>query len=86
MENCKQYKKATYILGISLIFSTLLACAIPSTKEAAVIYLIPTIVNNEKVQNIGKNSLEILEKYTQDWIQDLTKKETKKNDKEEKGI
>lgn len=80
LENKEKYKKETIKLGIATICFGFLSFALPTTKEAAVIYLVPTIINNEKVQSIGSNSLEILEKYTQEWLKELTKKE-KSNEK-----
>jgi len=38
---------------------------VPTTKQAAVIILVPAIVNNENVKNIGENSLGSLEKFSE---------------------
>lgn len=50
----------------------------PTTKEAAVIYLIPKIVNNEKMQNIAGTSLSILESHATKYLESLVEPEDKK--------
>jgi hypothetical protein len=52
--------------GIASIVVLLLTVMIPSTKQAAVIYCLPKIVNNEQVQKIPDNLL----KLTNSWIND----------------
>jgi len=58
------------ILGI--ILCLLSAMFIPNTKQVAAIILIPKIINNEKIQNIGQNSLDTVDKLmklSNDYIQ-----------------
>lgn len=50
--------------GIIFIISLLLTIAVPSTKQAAVIYCLPKIVNNEQVQKLPDNLLRL----TNQWI------------------
>lgn len=49
----------------------------PSTKEAAAIYLIPKIVNNEQVQQVPENALRLLNIKLEEWIQDSLAKPAK---------
>lgn len=53
-----------------LIFSSL-ALFTPGSKTLASMYVIPAVVNNEKIQNIGKNGLESLELLTKQWVKEL---------------
>lgn len=67
---------------ISCLFVVgIIATFVPSSKTIAAMYVVPTIVNNEKIQNITGNGLELLEKYTKQWLDEMTdkKKENKKD-------
>ena len=55
----------------------LLAVAIPTQKEAAAIYLIPKLVNNEEVQDIAGKSLDVLQLKLNKWLDELTPKSDK---------
>ena len=50
---------------------------IPSTREAAAIYLIPKIANNEQMQKIPDNAAKLLNAKMEQWI-DYTLAEKKK--------
>lgn len=63
-------KAIKYGIPISLIFSALFI-VMPSSKTLAAMYVVPAIVNNEKVQAIGNNGLDILLEYTDEWVKDL---------------
>lgn len=43
-------------------------------------YVIPAAVNNEQIQNIGKNGLESLELLTKQWVYELREGKSKKDD------
>lgn len=43
---------------------------VPSTKEAAAIYLIPKIANNEQVQKVPEQALRLLNAKLEEWIDD----------------
>lgn len=45
--------------------------AIPSTKLAAAMYVVPAVANNEDVKAIGGNSLEALRKLTEKWLLEI---------------
>ena len=53
-------------LSPTIVFG-LLAVAVPTQKEAAAIYLVPKIVNNEQVQDIAGKSLDILTLKLNEW-------------------
>ncbi len=46
----------------------------PSTKEMAAIYLLPKIVNNEKVQNIPDKALQLLNAKLDQWVKETLSK------------
>lgn len=56
-----------------IVISALLAVFIPDSKTLASMYVIPAVVNNEQIQNIGKNGLESLELLTKQWADELRK-------------
>lgn len=76
----KQEQKTSGIAAlVSLVCSVLLWCVvtfIPTTKQMAAIYVVPAIVNNEKVQQIGNKTLDISEQ-----LLDLTKEYLEKKTK-----
>lgn len=76
----KQEQKTSGITAlVSLVCSVLLWCVvtfIPTTKQMAAIYVVPAIVNNEKVQQIGNKTLDISEQ-----LLDLTKEYLEKKTK-----
>lgn len=61
----------------ALVLFALLFSITPSTKLAAAMFVIPSIANNEKLQNIGKNTLNGLEKLTEQWLQELSEGDKK---------
>ena len=67
-----------YIFWSILIL--IINCFTPSSKTLASMIMIPAVVNNEQVQNIGKNSLTILEELTKQWVIDITSNSNKKSD------
>jgi hypothetical protein len=64
--------------GVATLATMLLFVFIPTTKEAAVIYILPKVVNNEQVQKIPAEGLKILEAKFDEWLDGMTKKETEK--------
>lgn len=67
---------------VAKVFSALVLFALlfnitPSTKLAAAMFVIPAIANNEKLQNIGENTLNGLEKLTEQWMQELVESDKK---------
>lgn len=65
--------KIVFIRGsiISFIFAFIfisLTCMIPSTKQMAIIYVVPKIVNNKQVQEIPKKMLEL----STEWLEELS--------------
>jgi hypothetical protein len=58
----KRYSLLSLILGIFIVIF------VPTTKEAAAIYLIPKIANNEEVSKIPDNALKLLNKRLEEWI------------------
>ncbi len=72
--NWDRYKKAAFIITPIWLFFACGAVLIPTQKEAAAIFLIPKMVNNEQVLNIASGSLSVVELKMKEWISDLTEK------------
>lgn len=66
-----------YIFWSILIL--IINCFTPSSKTLASMVMIPAVANNEQVQNIGKNSLTILEELTKQWVIDITSDSNKES-------
>ena len=66
-----------YLLTSIYIFIpiTILFILTPTTKEACAIYVVPKIVNNEKVQNIGQEFYDL----ALDWMKELHPKKSLEN-------
>ena len=78
-ESVKKGATASFVFG--LLGIALFGCILtflPSTKQMAVIYVVPAIVNNEKIQQIGGKTMDISNQ-----LLDLTKEyfESKVKDK-----
>lgn len=71
-------KISVKMLILSLICSVIfliLNTFLPSTRQMAAIYVVPAIVNNERVQNIGSKTLDISEdllKLTEQYLKDVS--------------
>jgi len=77
----REIKRYYKLSAAALLISSILLVMIPTTKEAAAIYLIPKIVNNEQVQKIPDNAMKLLNTKMEAWIADMTEKKGKKEDK-----
>ena len=75
-KNSSIMKRILSILSILL----LLKIFVPSTGLLASMYIIPAVVNNEKVQNISTNLLGTLESLSQKWMVDVLSDIGMKND------
>lgn len=65
------------IFGPVFVVSFLLSTFMPTSKQLAAIYVIPAIVNNEKVQDMGTKSLDIgvdLLDLTKQYLEEKIKK------------
>lgn len=69
-----------FVIFPLMIVLGLLAALVPNSKTLASMYVIPAVVNNEKIQNIGKNGLESLELLTKQWVKEL-REDAEKEDK-----
>lgn len=65
-------------LGAACILCALVNGAIPSSRTAAAMYIIPAIAQDEDMQVIGGNSMKILRDLTEEWLQDLADSESDK--------
>ena len=75
---CAFCKKHIIKIFFTTLFLSIVTIATPSTKQMCSIYLIPKIVNNERVQNIGDKSLTVIKNKFEEWLN-----ETIKNKEEE---
>ena len=76
-EGTKKIAIAGFVLGLFCfgLFSGALTF-LPSTKQMAAIYVVPAIANNEKIQQIGENTLDIsnqLLDLTKDYLAEQAK-------------
>lgn len=69
---CKKTMKICFCFVVLLFVFLSVKTLVPTQKEAAAIYLIPTIVNNEDVGTIAKQSSEILQLKLNEWIKDIS--------------
>jgi len=69
-ESWKPFRKVTIRSAIVGIVAMIINVLIPSTKEAAAIYLIPKISNNEQAKDISKKGLNLLEAKFDEWLKD----------------
>lgn len=58
------------VLAVVFMF---IAIFLPSTKQAAIIYVLPKIANNEQVQQIPQKLLDVANKQLDEWIGDFKK-------------
>ena len=81
-EDQKYARKFLKYLVPIFVLSLLSAVFIPNTKQAATIFLVPKVLNNEKIQDIGQNGLDLannLLKLSNEYIENnlITKEKTK---------
>ena len=81
-KNSSIMKRILSILSILL----LLKIFVPSTGLLASMYIIPAVVNNEKVQNISTNLLGTLESLSQKWMVDVLSDIGMKDESKKKPI
>lgn len=65
---------------IAGLIAGFLCVSIPNQKSIAAMIVIPAVVNNQRIQGITGNGLEILNRLTLDWLNEL------KSKKEDEGI
>ena len=78
-ETYDEYKVIKHMISKKFILlgmaSTLLlwvsVALLPTTKQAAAIYLIPKIVNNERICNMADNELKIVESETHQYLKEI---------------
>lgn len=67
-------KAETILISLFVIFGGL-KIAIPTQKEMAAIIVVPAIVNNEQIQQIGKNGLDLTAMAT-DYLKSIMEEKT----------
>lgn len=73
-------KVETILISLFIIFGGL-KVAIPTQKEMAAIIVVPAIVNNEQIQQLGKNGLDLSVMAT-DYLKSIMEEKTAKLKKE----
>lgn len=66
-----KYKKSFIIAIPFLLFFIAGVVFIPTQKEAAAIFLVPKIVNNERILNVDDGSFSLVELKLKEWTFDL---------------
>lgn len=69
-KSCDGFKKPFKYTIIIFIISTIMITAVPTTKEASAIYMLPKIINNEHVQKLPENVVKLLNSKLEKWISD----------------
>jgi hypothetical protein len=77
-ENAKKVNKYSRKFVVAGFIGTLLYTFLPTTEQAAVIYLVPKIVNNEQIQNITGDGLEVLQLHIKRYLEELKTANPKK--------
>lgn len=67
-EGQKKWLKIDICLLLCFFFS---ATITPSSKTLAAMYVVPAVVNSERLQSVGSDGLEILQELTKQWLKDL---------------
>lgn len=76
-EDRSRYIKLAKILGVAFLLSLFTYMFCPTTKQAAAIILVPKVINNEKIQDIGSNTLNVADnllKLSNEYIKNLYEK------------
>ena len=68
------WKRITYVCAITLIISILASTFIPTTKQMAMIKVVPCLANNKVVEELGNDAKEIYKLGIQDVKEQLTGK------------
>lgn len=72
--NKRKFLYSYFSIGIG-VFLIICSSLIPTTKQLAILYVVPKIVNNEQVQKIPEKMLLL----TADWLTELSPENMKKN-------
>lgn len=75
-----EYRRQIKCLKISLFIFLSTALSViftPNTKQACAMYVIPKIINNEKIQEVGKEFYDL----ALDWMKEMHPKKSKENSK-----
>ena len=56
------------VIPLCLAFA---ATIIPNTKQAAAIYLLPKLTNNQEIQELGQDSVKLLRGHLDKWLEEL---------------
>jgi TRAP-type C4-dicarboxylate transport system permease large subunit len=72
-EYWKNSKKRLRLLILFFSIGILADTLTPTTTEAVVIYLVPKLVNNEKIRELPNNALDLVNEWMKKQVQDLKK-------------
>ncbi len=70
-----RYKFFPIVCTVLLIFTTVLNTVTPTSKQMAIIYIVPKVVNSETIQQLPGNLMKLLDKYVEDLLKDDNKEE-----------
>lgn len=71
--------KACAIAAFVMVFGWCLALFVPSAKEAAAIYVIPAIANNESVRAIPDTAARLTDEWLKQKLDEITGEKSPKN-------
>jgi len=70
-ETFKSFKILHIIVAVLLIFFSVIQVMLPTTKQMALIYVVPKIVNNENLQKIPDNVLQLINGYLEELTENI---------------
>ena len=62
------------VSGILFLISTSISVLMPNSKTLAAMIVVPAIVENQRIQNLGDNSLKLIEEKMKAWLDEQVKK------------
>lgn len=78
LHNAKIFKRWAILVTIFSVIVGWTSCFIPTTKQAAAIYLLPKIANNEQVKQMPDKAAQLLNGKLDEWLDDLRDKKINK--------
>lgn len=68
-DSAKQAKGLAIKTTIGFIFSALICVLAPNTKQAAVIYILPKVANNEDIQGLGSDLVQLAKQWVEEQVE-----------------
>lgn len=73
-----KWQVLSVLIALSGIIMIAIATLTPNSKTLAAMILVPKIIENERVIDIGDKTATVLEKKLDSWLEEITEKDNKK--------